>query len=104
MRETGFTQPSRCFPRLHDCPVETESPEQAGASWVCHKDWGAWLASISLRCQTLLDAKAGGWCWGGGVGMGSKRLRGVFAASLTFFELELSMGAGISPRSRNPVV
>ena len=40
----------------------------------------------------------------GGVGMGSKRLRGVFAASLTFFELELSMGAGISPRSRNPVV
>ena len=39
-----------------------------------------------------------------GVGMGSRRLLGVFAASLAFFEMELSMGAGISPRSRNPVV
>ena len=36
--------------------------------------------------------------------MGSRRLLGVFAASLAFFEMELSMGAGISSRSRNPVV
>lgn len=63
------------------------------------KDGGAWLASISLRCQTLPAAKEG--VKRDGV---SRRLRGVFADSLSFFEMKLSMGAGISPRRRIPSV
>ena len=41
------------------------------------KDGGAWLASISLRCQTLLNAKAGGWFWGGGGNGEQAAARGV---------------------------
>lgn len=32
--KVGLHTTALCFPRFHDCPVETESPEQAGASWV----------------------------------------------------------------------
>lgn len=70
------------------------------------KEGGAWLTSISPQCQTLLDAKGMGGVAGedSGGGMGSRRLRGVFAASLAFFEMEVSLGTGISPRWRNRVV
>ena len=104
VRETGFTPPLRCvFPASTIVGWKLSLQKKLAPRGSASKDGGAWLASISLRCQTLLNAKAGGWNWGG-VGMGSRRLLGVFAASLAFFEMELSMGAGISPRSRNPVV
>lgn len=61
------------------------------------------MARLHLpRCQTLLDAKGCGGERGRSVGI--RRLRGVFAALLGFSEVELSMGAGISPRSRYLVV
>lgn len=105
VRETGFTQPLRCV--IPACTIvgwKLSLQKKLAPRGSASKDGGAWLASISLRCQTLLNAKAGGGGGIGGVGMGSRRLLGVFAASLAFFEMELSMGAGISPRSRNPVV
>lgn len=100
-RARTHTATALYFPRVHESLVETESPEQAGASWVGQQglDGGAWLVSISPRCQTPLCAKAGaGWGGGGaGLGMGSRRLREVFAALLGLLEREVSVGAGSPP-------
>lgn len=96
-----YTAIALCFPRFHDCPVETESPEKAGASWVGQQGPGR---VAGLHLPAVPDAAR---CQGGAGGqgaIGSGRRRGVFAALLGFFEMELSMGAGISPRSRNSAV
>ena len=63
VRETRFTQPSRCvFPACMIVRWKLSLQNKLAPRGSASKDWGAWLASISLRCQTLLDAKAGGWC------------------------------------------
>lgn len=71
MRETGFTQPLRCV--IPACTIvgwKLSLHKKLAPRGSASKDGGAWLASISLRCQTLLNAKAGGggWYWGGGNG------------------------------------
>ena len=87
--------------RFHDCLVETESPEQAGASWVGQQGRGR---VARLHLPAVPDVAR---CQGrgrGGVGVGKRRLGGVFATLLDFFEIKLSMSVGLSPRPRNPAV
>lgn len=103
MQERGFTVPLRCIsPAFTIVWWKLSLQNKLAPRGSASKDRGAWLASISLRCQTLPVAKAEGGRVG--LGTGSRRLPGVFATLLRFFEIELSMGAGISPRSRNPAV
>lgn len=100
MRNLGFTELLRCVsPAFTMVRWKLSLQNRLAPRGSASKDGGAWLASISLRCQTLPAAKAG--VERDGV---SRRLRGVFAVLLGFFEMKLSMGAGISPRLRIPAV
>lgn len=87
--------------------METESPEQAGASWVRQRGLEGRVARLHLPAvpgAALCQGGGGGGKWGAGSGVGDGELaaaREVFAALLGLLEIELSMGAGIAPRSRD---